>query len=196
MLRVNGSRSACKAARERVSLSRLSRVDAQLVEPDSLLLLRESPTDAGHSERQSDERENLPFQHFDSPCGTDLQKALRSAKNAAAVGCKPMLGWLQFNPQACSAVLPRLACVRPTPFSGPPPTFAVIHHSVGLAGGVDPVDAADDNTRVFARPTAACSCERHGIAAVQPRVSACLLAMMPLPHWRDGRDSHDCRQTQ
>src|SRR5262245_5300786 len=75
MLRVNCSRSACKAGRERVSLSGLSRVDAQLVEPDSLLLLRESPTDAGHSERQSDERENLPFQHFDSPFGIDIQRA-------------------------------------------------------------------------------------------------------------------------
>src|SRR5215510_16055672 len=37
---VNCSRSACKAGRECVSLSRLSRVDAQFVEPDRLLLLR------------------------------------------------------------------------------------------------------------------------------------------------------------
>src|SRR5258705_10160958 len=54
MLRVNCSRSACKAGRERFPFSGLSRVDAQLIEPDSLLLLREPPTDSGHSERQSD----------------------------------------------------------------------------------------------------------------------------------------------
>src|SRR5262245_34554833 len=30
--------------------------------------------------------------------------------------------------------------------------FAVIHHPVGLAGGRESVDAADDSTRVFARP--------------------------------------------
>src|SRR5262247_4018552 len=51
---------------------------------------------------------------------------------------------------APSARSPLVACLTTIQWTASN-LLAVIHHLVSLAGGLDPVDAADDNTRVFAR---------------------------------------------
>lgn len=60
---VNGRRAIGETRRERITLSRLRRVNAQFIKSRSSGLLRVTPTDARDAERDAQERRNFPFQH-------------------------------------------------------------------------------------------------------------------------------------
>src|SRR5262249_7521253 len=58
-----GRRTVRKSGGERVSLSWLSRVNAQLVKSRSISRLRVAPTNAEHANRQTQQRGQFPLQH-------------------------------------------------------------------------------------------------------------------------------------
>src|SRR5262245_1713018 len=64
---------------------------------------------------------------------------LRLRADVLGYGLEVGLGHPWLSPQSCSAVLPRLACVRPTTIQWTASNLRSDPHSVGLAGGLMPL---------------------------------------------------------
>src|SRR5580658_527399 len=87
MPRIDRRRAICEARRECVPLARLRGVNTQLKKPDRILLLSEAPADSANGKRESQDRQNLPLQHVQSPSGIGIPRSvINSLINATVSG--------------------------------------------------------------------------------------------------------------